>query len=204
MLTRRQLGWLLPPAAVALLAGVFAGRAASQLLFSVAGCLASLAAVLLLKGRLRFVACLVFAFALGSLSGFLGFHPSLPAEGEYRVGGVISGEISSGSFGQVRVPLSSVTLNDRPVSGGAYWTFYTDERNEENAPDDLLPGKYVSFQASLYHPGGSVNPGGYNFRESLLRRGMTFGLYGNDDLLISDPDFFSYAGFIASIASLNH
>ncbi len=199
MLTRRQLGWLLPPAAVALLAGVFAGRAASQLLFSVAGCLASLATVLLLKGRLRFVACLVFAFALGSLSGFLGFHPSLPAEGEYRVGGVISGEISSGSFGQVRVPLSSVTLNDRPVSGGAYWTFYTDERNKENVPDDLLPGKYVSFQASLYHPGGSVNPDGYNFRESLLRRGMTFGLYGNDDLLISDPDFFSYAGFIASL-----
>ena len=199
MLTLRQRGWLLPPAAVALLAGVFVGRASSQLLFSVAACILAFVAVLLLKGRLRFVACIVFAFVLGSLAGYLGFHPSLPAEGEHRVGGVISGEITDGNFGQVRVPLSSVTLNDRPVSGGAYWTFYIDERKGEKKPDDLLPGKYVSFQASLYHPGGAVNPDGYNFRESLLRKGITFGVYGNDELVIRDPDFFSYTGFIASL-----
>ena len=199
MLTLRQRGWLLPPAAVALLAGVFVGRASSQLLFSVAGCILAFAAVLLLKGRLRFVACIVFAFVLGSLAGFLGFHPSLPPEGDYRIGGVISGEITDGSFGQVRVPLSSVTLNDRPVSGGAYWTFYIDERKDEKKPDDLFPGKYVSFQGSLYHPEGAVNPDGYNFREALLRKGITFGVYGNDELMIRDPDFFSYAGFIASL-----
>ena len=199
MLTLRQRGWLLPPAAVALLAGVFVGRASSQLLFSVAACILAFAAVLLLKGRLRFVACIVFAFVLGSLAGYLGFHPSLPAEGDYRVGGVISGEITDGSFGQVRIPLSSVTLNDRPVSGGAYWTFYIDERKGEKKPDDLLPGKYVFFQGSLYHPGGTVNPDGYNFRESLLRKGIAFGVYGNDGLTISTPDFFSYAGFIASL-----
>ena len=199
MLTIRQRGWLLPPAAVALLAGVFAGRAAPRLLFSVAACAAALAAVLLLKGRPRFAACLVFAFAVGSLAGFLTFHPALPAEGDYRVSGVISGEITEGSLGQVRVPLSSVTLNNRPVSGGAYWTFYIDERKGEEKPDDLLPGKFVSFQASLYHPKGTVNPDGYNFRNSLLRRGMTFGVYGKDELGISDPSFFSYAGFIASL-----
>jgi competence protein ComEC len=199
MLTVKQRGWLLPPAAVALLAGVFAGRATSQLLFSVAACLIALTAVLLLKSRLRFIACIVFAFTIGSLAGCLAFHPSLPDEGDYRVGGVISGEITDGNFSQVRVPLSSVTLNDRPVSGGAYWTFYVDERKGEKKPDDLLPGKYVSFQGSLYHPEGADNPDGYNFRESLLRRGIAFGVYGNDNLVISDPDFFSYAGFIASL-----
>ena len=93
MLTPRQRGWLLPPAAFTLFAGVFTGRTATQLLFSVAACIAALSAVLLLKKRLRFFACLAFAFALGSLAGFVAFHPALPAEGEYRVSGVISGEV---------------------------------------------------------------------------------------------------------------
>lgn len=199
MLTLRQRGWLLPPAAVALLAGVFVGRASSQLLFSVAGSILAFAAVLLLKGRLRFVACIVFAFVLGSLAGFLGFHPSLPPEGDYRIGGVISGEITDGSFGQVRVPLSSVTLDDQPVSGGAYWTFYIDERKDEKKPDDLFPGKYVSFQGSLYHPEGAVNPTVFNYKEYLLRKGISFGVYGDENLQIHDPDFFSYLGFVASI-----
>ena len=197
MLTLRQRGWLLPPAAAALFAGVWAGRATSQLLFSIAGCVVALAAVLLLKKRLRFVACIVFAFTLGALAGCLAFHPSLPAEGEYRVGGIISGEVDHGSLGHVRIPLSSLTLNDRPVSGSAYWTFYTDEKDQ--TIEGLLPGQYVSFHASLYHPEDESNPGGYNFRETLLRRGITFGVYGNAELVISDPDFFSYAGFVASL-----
>ena len=194
MLTLRQRGWLLPPAAAAVFAGVWAGRSAPHLLYPVAGFLTALAALLLLKKRPRFLACLVLAFAVGSFAGYLAFHPSLPAEGDYRVSGVISGEVTSGDFGQVRVPLTSVTLNDRPASGGAYWTFYTGA-----APDDLLPGRYVAFQASLYHPGGAVNPDGYNFRESLLRRGITFCLYGNEDLAVGDPPFFSYSGFAASL-----
>lgn len=194
MLTVRQRGWLLPPAAAALFAGVFAGRASPRLLFSVVGCVASLAALLLLKRRLRFIACLVFALSLGSLAGFLAFHPSLPAEGDYRVTGVITGEVTPGRFRQVRVPLSSVTLDGRPVSGGAYWTMYPEE-----IPADLLPGRQVSFTGSLYHPEGASNPDGYNFRESLLRRGITFGVYGGEGLTIRDPDFFSYGGFVAAL-----
>jgi hypothetical protein len=151
MLTPRQRGWLLPPVAVALLAGVFAGRASSQLLFSIAASLAAFAAILLLKSRLRFAACVMFAVALGSLAGYLAFHPALPAEGDYRVSGIISGEIGEGNFGQVRLTLSSVTLNDRSVSGGAYWTFYQDEEESPEARG-LIPGRAVTFQASLYHP----------------------------------------------------
>ena len=187
MLTVRQHAWLLPPAAIALLAGVFAGRAASQLLFSVVACIAALTAVLLLTRRLRFIACLVFFFAVGSLAGGLAFHPALPEEGEYRIGGVISGEITHGSFGQIRIPVTSVTLNSKPVSGGAYWTFYT-----EHEPEGLLPGRYVSFQASLYHPEGAENPDGYNFREALLQRGVTVCLYGKDNLAVCEADHFSF------------
>ena len=198
MLTPRQRGWLLPPVAVALLAGVFAGRASSQLLFSIAASLAAFAAILLLKSRLRFAACVMFAVALGSLAGYLAFHPALPAEGDYRVSGIISGEIGEGNFGQVRVTLSSVTLNDRSVSGGAYWTFYQDEEESPEARD-LIPGRAVTFQASLYHPEGAHNPDGYNFRESLLRRGITFCVYGDEELAVAEPDFFSYTGFIASL-----
>jgi predicted membrane metal-binding protein len=198
MLTPRQRGWLLPPVAVALLAGVFAGRASSQLLFSVAAALAAFVAILLLKSRLRFAAFVVFAVALGFLAGYLAFHPVLPAEGDYQVSGIISGEVGEGAFGQVRVTLSSVTLNERPVSGGVYWTFY---QHDGETPEiiGLLPGKYVTFQASLYHPEGSHNPDGYNFRESLLRRGITFCVYGDEELAVTEPTFFSYAGFVASL-----
>ena len=193
-MTERQRGWLLPPASVFLLVGIFLGRNTGNVLFPLFACLIAFAAVLLLKNRLRFLACLVFSLTLGSFAGTVAFHPSVPHEGDCKVRAVISGEIGSGRFGQLRVPLSLVELNDRPVTGGAYWTFYPDE-----IPADLLPGKEVVFQASLYHPRGDVNPAGYNFRERLLQQGMSVCLYGDDDLIISDPGYFSPVGRIAAI-----
>lgn len=193
-MTPRQRGWLLPPAAAMLIAGVLLGRITEGLLLPLCACALSVFAVLLLKGRLRFLACLIFSLALGAFAGCLAFHPVLPAEGEYLIHGVVSDEIGSGSFGQVRVCLSDVTLDGRSLNGGAYWTFYTDEVSPE-----LLPGKAVSFRASLYHPRGEANPGGYNFRETLLQKGITVGLYGKDELEISEADFFSFAGTAASV-----
>ena len=177
-----------------LIAGVLLGRNTENLLLPLCACALSLPAILLLKGRLRFAACLICSLALGAAVGCLAFHPALPAEGEYKVRGVVSDEITSGSFGQVRVYLSDVSLDGRPMNGGAYWTFYTDE-----VPPELQPGKAVSFRASLYHPRGETNPGGYNFREALLQRGMTAGLYGNDELEIREADSFSFAGTAASV-----
>ena len=190
----RQRSWLLPPCAAALVAGVLVGRDLHGLLWPLLASAACLPAVFLLRGRLRFLACVLLALSLGASTGWIGFHPSLPPEGDYEVTGVISGEVTSGKLGQVRVPLSSVTLDGRPFSGGAYWTFYTEE-----FPGDLLPGKAVSFGASLYHPSGAENPEGYDFRESLLRKGITVGLYGNRDLVIREPDFFSLSGFLAAL-----
>lgn len=193
-MTPRQRSWLLPPAALSLLAGVFAGRNTAEIALPVCALVCSLFAVFLLAGRLRLVACLAASFVLGVCAGCIAFHPALPPETSYNVRGVISDEVTNGSFGQYRLFLSDVKLDGRPLSGRAYWTFYADEE-----PDSLLPGKAVSFQASLYHPRGAVNPDGYNFRESLLQHGASVGLYGKDNLEIRDPDRFSLHGFIADL-----
>lgn len=193
-MTQRQRGWLILPASLLLVCGVFVGRNTSDVLFPFIACIPALVAIPLLKRKGRFIACLSFSFVLGVTSGCSAFHPSLPAEDTYAVRGIVSDEITTGSFGQYRVYLSDITLNDHAFSGGAYWTFYTDEPVSE-----LSAGKSVSFRASLYHPAGAVNPGGYNFREYLLQRGVLIGLYGNDSLIVSEPDFFSPAGWIASL-----
>ena len=187
----KQRGWLLPPAAVLLIVGVFWGRSTPAILYAALGTGLCLPAVWLLRGRFRYSACLVLSLALGILAGSAAFHPSLPDEGDYEVRGIVSDEISFGDFGQVRVPLTSVRLNGRPFSGGAWWTFYTDE-----TPADLLPGKETVFSASLYHPGGASNPGGYDFRESMLQRGILIGLYGADGLAVRDPETFSFRSWI--------
>ena len=193
-MTQRQRGWLLPPASVALVAGVFAGRITENVFLPLLAMAVALSGILILNGRLRFAACIAASLILGVFAGSLAFHPALPSEGEYDVHGIVSDEVTTGSFGQYRVILSDILLEGRPYSGGAYWTFYSDAK-----PDNLLPGKAVSFRASLYHPGGAVNPDGFNFRESLLQRGITVGLYGNSSLEISEPASFSFSGTVAFI-----
>lgn len=193
-MTSKQRGLLLPPGALALTAGVFLGRSTPAVVYALAACVLCVPAVLLLRGRLRFAACLAFFLALGTFSGSLAFHPSLPEEGECEVRAFVSDEITRGNFSQVRIPLSGVTVNGRPVSGGAYWTFYADE-----VPNELAPGKEAVFHTFLYHPDGASNPGGYDFRESLLQRGITVCLYGCEDLSVRDPEGFTPAAWIASL-----
>ena len=192
----RQRSWLLPAATLFLIAGVLVGRDTSTPWFAMVAVLPAVAGIVLLRGRLRFAACLVLSMVLGTVAGSLAWHPMLPPEGEYAVRGIVCDEIRSGSFGQVRVRLSDVTLNGRDFSAGAYWTFYTDD---DVLPDGLEPGKMVSFRAELYHPSVASNPDGYDQHEYLLRNGITIGLYGCGDLSVSGPDFFSFSGFTASL-----
>ena len=148
----------LPPALLVVM--VMLGSMLFGLLFSL---LLAVAAIILLRGRLRFAACMAFCLALGAFSGQTAWHPALPAEGEYQVRGIVSDTIRRGNFGQVRVFLSDVSLNDRPLSSGAYWTFYIHDDEEDTFLEGLEPGKEVSFRATLYHPSGAVNPEGYDF-----------------------------------------
>ena len=196
-MTTRQRAWLLPPALLFLIAGILLGRGMASPLWPWLACLPAVGAVILLRGKFRFTACMALCLALGTAAGQMAWYPSLPREGDYEVRGIISEEIGEGRFGQVRVFLSDVSLNGRPLSAGAYWTFYMD--GEETLPADFVPGREVFFRASLYHPDNADNPDGYNFREELLRRGVTVGLYGKEDLTVSAPSFFSFAGTAASL-----
>lgn len=196
-MTERQRGWLLPPASLCLVAGIFIGRQTYGIFLPLAAILIASVSAVLLNGWLRWLACIACSLAVGVLAGSVAYHPSLPPEGEYDIHGIVCDEVSSGSFGQMRVCLSDVELNGHAFSGGAYWTFYTDDY-----PEILLPGKSVSFHASLYHPSGAVNPEGYDFREYLLQRGIIIGLYGNDGMVVSDPSHFSYRGVVASFRHL--
>ena len=190
----RLRGWLLPPLALFLSAGILLGRAAGSWLYGATGCLLALIVLPLSKGRLRFAAWLVFALALGCLRGYWGYHPSLPPEGDYMVSGIVSESVEYRNDSQVRTALTRVTLDGMPVRGDAYWTFYA----EEVSPF-LQPGQQVAFQAALYHPSGASNPGGYDFREELLRRGIRIGLYGSRDLSVSPPRSFSLKGTAAAL-----
>ena len=192
----RQRSWLLPPATLMLIVGILVGRGTPSPWFSLFACIPLVLSVVLTRGWLRFTGCLLIAMALGVVSGSIAWHPAVPPEGKYEVRGVISDEIRFSGFSRVRVELSDVTLNGRELSAGAYWTFYTDE---EGLPADLQPGKMVTFQAGLYDPSGPSNPDGYDFREDLLRQGITVCLSGCDSLTVSDPDCFSFTGFAASL-----
>ena len=193
-MTPQQRSWLLPPAALVLVAGVFIGRDTSVLFWPLFALFAAVVSVIFLRDRLRFLACLALSFALGVSAGALSFHPRLPAEQEYDVRAIVSDEVSEGPFGQVRVYLSDVQLDGRSFSGGAYWTFYSDQ-----VPEELQPGMETLFRASLYHPRSAVNPEGYDFREALLQRGVTVCLYGDENLLFREPSSFSFSGWLASL-----
>ena len=197
-MTVRQRSWLLPFAALFVAFGILCGRTADSPLIPLLACLAAFAAILLVRGALRFAACMALSLALGSLTAQGAWHPALPPEGDYFVRGIVSDTVRRGNFGQVRVYLSDVSLNGRPLSSGAYWTFYLDEENEV-LPEGLLPGQEAAFTASLYIPSGRVNPDGYDFREELLRRGVSVCLYGRDGLFFSSPSFFSFAGSAAAL-----
>ena len=193
----RQRSWLLPAASLFLIAGILIGRRSVSPWPAVIVCAPVLFAIILARGWLRFAGCMLLSMALGTTAGSLAWHPSVPPEGDYEVRGIISSEIRYGNFGQVRMDLSDVTLNGRSISSGAYWSFYTDGES----PDEygLRPGRMVTFQGELYTPSGADNPDDYDFREDLLRRGITVGLYGKDGLAVSDPSFFSFFGFTASL-----
>ncbi len=195
-MTARQRAWLLPPAVLFLVLGILLGRSTASPLLPYLACIPAVIAVFLLRGLWRFASCLVLCLTLGAAAGQSAWHPPLPAEREYEVRGIVSDEIRRGSYGQVRTALSEVSLNGRPLSSGAYWTFYTDA---DTLPDGLAPGREVVFTASLYHPSGADNPDGYDFREELLRRGIAVCVYGNDGLSVSAPSVLSFSGIAASL-----
>ncbi len=169
--------WFVPVAALMMALGVLLGAAADSLPVCVGLCGLALLSAVLLQGRMRILAAWVTVCFIGLCAGQIGFHPVLPAEGEYVVAGIVSQELRQGNGTQHKTILRAVTLDGRPFRAGAYWSFYTDA-----LPEELTPGVRVTMTARVYHPQGADNPGGFDFRQYLLPQGVTLGVYGMEGL----------------------
>lgn len=180
-------GFLLPLLTLSLMGGILIGRSAGMWQLLAAGTALCLAAGLLAKGRLRLTAALLAAVSIGGLLGFHAWHPTLPPEGECVVTGVIVQEIHLRGDGQVQTILTDVTVNGERLGADAYWTYYLDE--DEPLPELLVPGERIAFVGKVYHPGGRTAPGGFDFREYLLQRGVHIGVYGAEELTAADGPF---------------
>ena len=180
LLSGRASRWLLPLSALCLMAGILLGRITEPAWPALAGCGLCLAACFVAPaGRRQAALCALF-LCLGAALGQAAWHPALPEPGEVHVRGVVAEEIRSDGK-RVRTVLRDVSIDGKPFPAGAYWSFYADE-----VPEGLAPGRTVEAVLRLYHPGGAANPGGYDFREYLLQRGVTVGLFGGGILRVDD------------------
>ena len=186
--------WILPMMALAMMAGILLGRAAVSAAWGWAGfgCAAAALALGIRVPAIRRPAVIAMTMAMGMLLGFNTWHGVLPEPGTYRVTGVVAEEIRDGSRGQHKTILRNVTLNGERWGDGAYWTFYGAE-----LPEGLTPGAAVEAEMKLYRPAEADNPGGFDFREYLLQRRCSIGLYGDTDLRV-DRDRVSLTGLAAA------
>lgn len=193
--TPAHIAWLLPIGTLFFSCGIMLGRIA--LSWHPGAAILLLAGIAFLLGRQwrRTFAAAMMLLAAGTLLSWHAYHPDLPEEREYAVQATVAEAIQLREDGQVQTLLADVTLHDA-AAPDAYWTFYLDEG--ETLPEWLVPGVQLSMTSTLYHPAGQINPGGFNFMEYLLHRGISVGLYGADDLTRSDRGF-SMAGQIAAV-----
>lgn len=179
-----RLGWALPCVTPCLAAGILLGRMASGPFWALAALLCAFAAAFITRGRLRRIAVCMIFLAFGAARGYFAFHPMLPDPGEHTITGVVSEDIHRREDGQVRTVLRHVSVDGVRVCGGAYWTCYPQE--DQPLPDAIQPGTRIQLQASVYHPQGQMNPGGFHFKDYLLQRDVRFGVYGMEELVALD------------------
>ncbi len=193
--TPAHIGWFLPAGVLFFMYGILLERSLPAPWLMFIPLALGLCAALLSHRWRRLFALMLAVQSAGALLGWTAYHPTLPEEGEYAAEGVVIQEIDIRGDGQVQTVLSGVTLNGVPAPD-AYWTFYLD--GDEPLPAWLAPGVRVRLAAEVYHPDGQMNPGGFNFRDYLLQRGIKVGLYGADDLTEAPPSF-SLRGWFSSL-----
>lgn len=189
--------WLLPLGTLGLMGGILLGRSMENVLPVCVAIVLIAMAALISRKWLRSWSLVLAAICLGTILGYRAYHPSMPAEGIYAVCATVADEVETDTDGQVQTLLTDITLNG-DASSDAYWTYYLDEG--ETIPVWLRPGTQMTMTARVYHPSGQTNPGGFDFKEYLLQRGVVIGLYGADNLK-ETPHGFSLQG---SMASLRH
>ena len=115
-------------------------------------------------------------------------NPVLPPEGKYHISAAVSGLAERREDdGRVKTLLRDVEIEDEQAKRyhikSAYWTYYP----SKDAPLPL-DGQRINMTASVYHPLGRQNPQGFNFRLYLLQRGITLGVSGAKDLMLTPVD----------------
>ena len=192
---RRRYAWVLPLASVALAAGILLGRAGQAAWPGWVALALGLAALALMRGWAGLAGLAAAVCALGFVLGWHGYHPVMPLPGESSVTGVVCDEVTLETDGRVKTRLCQVTLDGEPMPGDAYWSCYP-----KALPEGFAPGAAVRFTGRVYAPDGAVNPGGFNFREYLLGRGITYGVYGCEGLTVEG----TAQGLRARMAALRH
>lgn len=188
--------WLLPMMTLAMMAGILIGRSVGSCFPALAALLLCSTGAILARDRLRCLCICLAVLCVGCCVSWRAYHPTLPPEGAYALTGVVTEIPEVRENGQVQTVLSNIEANGQPLRTKAYWTFYLDEG--EALPGFLSAGASVTFQGRIYHPSGASIPGGFDFREYLLQRGMTIGVYGADELA-QGGNRFSFAGLPAML-----
>lgn len=177
--TPKHIAWLLPLGTLFFMCGILLGRIAQSWIPPLAMlALSSFAALLSHRWR-RTLALMMTALSVGALLSWHTYNPILPEEGSYTIRAKVVQEVVTDDDGQVQTLLSGVTLNGQSAPD-AYWTFYLDE--DDPLPEWLIPGATLEMTAKVYHPKGQDNPGGFDFKEYLLQRGVRLGVYGAENL----------------------
>ena len=172
--------------------GILLGRMVESPWLAMAALAASLAACLLLGRNARLAVLTLLACAIGAVTGWYAYHPAQPDPGDYVISGVVCDEVTQNDVDQIKTRLCCVTLDGRPITSDAYWSFYADE-----IPAGLLPGCRVSFLGSVYAPSDATAPGGFSFREYLLSHGISCAVYGWEELTCAPDEAFSLQGCLA-------
>ena len=193
--TPAHIAWLLPMGTLFFSCGILLGRSGLPAAFSLTALALAGVALLLSRRWRRTAAALLAATALGALLGERAYHPAMPAEGAALLRGTVVQEVAWTEGGQVQTVLSGVTL-DGASQRDAYWTYYLSEG--DSPPEWLVPGAQVEVTVRVYHPSGQENPGGFNFREYLLQRGVGYGVFGATGLTQANLGF-SLRGEIAAV-----
>ena len=172
--------------------GIFAGGYAGGFSFilPVAGLISSVLLVALLvysRKPLLLGLCFLLFFS-GMVRAQVAVNPFLPPEGKYHITAAVAGVAERREDdGRVKAVLRDLEMEDEQANRyrirSAYWTYYP-------SADSLLPldGQHINITASVYHPLGRQNPQGFNFRLYLLQRGITLGVSGAMDLMLTPLD----------------
>lgn len=179
-----QRRWLVLAAGVAFFTGcrLAVWLSGGPWLYGLLGIGLAIGALSLLSKRSLLLAVTVIFCALGVMRAEPALRPATPRPGSYeQISGYVYGEPTLRSDERVTFTLTEISLDGEEVSGRAYCSF-----RYEGEPPVLFDGAKVSMQGYLYRPDGKEGAPRFDFREWVLRGGMSFGISASGEMHIAN------------------